>query len=374
MMVFGFSWLWIPVGLASLAFLVQCYHLFFRFSRLAFHKVKNSPSSREPVSVVICARNELKNLQAHLESFLSQDYPEFQVVVVNDCSWDESQSYLDDMVLKHKNLKVVVIKEQEKYQHGKKFALSLGIKAASYDLLLLSDADCLPASSDWIGRMSSSYTNGVEIVIGYGGYCKSPGVLNRIIRFDTFFNGMQYLSAALAGSAYMGVGRNLSYRKTLFFKNKGFANHNHLLSGDDDLFINETARAGNTAVQLHPDSFTLSVAKSSFGAWFRQKRRHQTTSEFYKSSHKLLIGSLFFSHFLFLAATVLLLVLGFHQVWVGSALALWYLIRFIIFGMSMRRLGELDNLWMLPFYDILILIVYPAIAVANMISKPKNWR
>ena len=373
-MVFGFSWPWILVGLAGFALLIQCFHLFFRFSRLAFHNIQNTPSARQPVSVVICARNELKNLQLHLESVLNQDYPDFQVIVVNDCSWDESQSFLDEMALKYSNLKVVSIKEQEKYLHGKKFALSLGIKAASHELLLLTDADCIPASSDWIGRMSSSYKQGIDLVIGYGGYCKAPGLLNRIIRFDTFFNAIQYISAALAGEPYMGVGRNLSYRKSLFFKNKGFANHNHLLSGDDDLFVNETAGNGNVAVQLHPDSFTWSVAKSTFGSWFRQKRRHQTTSAFYKPSHQLLIGSFFISQFLFLIFSVVLLTVGFQIMWVGIVLALWYLIRFVIFGMSMKRLGELDNLWLLPIYDLLIVFVYPAISVANMISKPKIWR
>ena len=374
MMDFVFSWQWWVVAIGAVAFLIQLGHLFFRFARLAFHQPANLPASKQPVSVIICARNELRNLQQFLDSVLNQDYHEYQVVVVNDCSWDESEKYLDEMVLKYQHLKVVTIREQEKYLHGKKFAVSLGIKAAVHDLLLLTDADCKPVTSDWISRMASAYVPGTEIVVGYGAYMKSSGFLNRLIRFDTVFSAMQYLSAALAGKAYMGVGRNLSYQKQLFFKNKGFAKHNHILSGDDDLFVNETARKDNVRVQIHPDSITVSVPKKTFSSWFHQKRRHQSTSAYYKSGHRWLIGSLFFSHLVFMLSVAMLLICWFQPYWVLGVFGFWLLARLIIFGMSMKKLGELDNLWMLPIFDFVIWFLYPALALSNSISKPKTWR
>lgn len=374
MMNFEFSWQWWVVAIGAIALLVQFGHLFFRFALVAFHRPSNQFDSKEPVSVIICARNELRNLQQFLLSVLTQNYPDYQVVVVNDCSWDESEKYLDEMALNYPHLKVVTIREQEKYIHGKKFAVSLGVKAASHDLLLLTDADCKPVSSDWISRMTSSYSPGTEIVVGYGAYMKSGGLLNRLIRFDTVFSAIQFLSAALAGKAYMGVGRNLSYRKSLFFKNKGFAKHNHVLSGDDDLFVNETARKDNVKVQIHPDSFTLSVPQKTFGGWFRQKRRHQSTSAYYKPGHRWQIGSMFFSHLIYMLATAFLLVVWFQPYWVLGVFGFWLLARLIIFGMSMKKLGELDNLWMLPLFDIVIWFLYPALALSNSISKPKTWR
>lgn len=369
-----FSWQGIVAAVGLLALLIQLYHVLFRFGRVAFHKPSNRPASKEPVSVIICARNELKNLQQFLESVLNQDYHEFQVVVVNDCSWDESEAYLDELLLKYPRLKVVTIREQEKYLHGKKFAISLGVKAAQYELLLFTDADCAPVSSDWISRMAAAYDPQTEIVLGYGGYFKTRGFLNRLIRFDTVFSAMQYLGAALSGNAYMGVGRNLSYRKSLFFKNKGFAKHNHLLSGDDDLFVNETARKGNVRVQLHPDAFSMSVPKQRFSEWFRQKKRHQMTSGFYRSSHQWLIGSMFFSHLIFLVTVTVFLVIGYQFEYVLGVLGFWFLIRLIIFGMSMKKLGELDNLWMLPVFDLAMWFIYPAVSLSNWISKPKTWR
>ena len=213
-------------------------------------------------------------LRKYIHVVLEQVYPDFEVIVVNDCSWDESGIYLEELQNKYKHLKIVTIKEQEKYRHAKKFALTLGIKSAKNDILLFTDADCMPASSTWIRDMHAHFNSGTEIVLGYGSYRKEKGFLNKMIRFDTFFIALQYFSFALTGMPYMGVGRNLSYRKSLFFGTKGFARHYHLLSGDDDLFVNENATDKNTEIEIQPDSFTYSDPKKTFGEWFRQKARH----------------------------------------------------------------------------------------------------
>ncbi|HNG85347.1 MAG TPA: glycosyltransferase, partial [Bacteroidia bacterium] len=173
---------------------------------MALHKTVNEPVSEiePPVSIIICARNELKNLKANLQRVLEQDYPRYQVIVVNDCSWDESEKYLEELSATYKHLKIVSIKEQERYQHGKKFALTIGIKSALFDHLLLIDADCYPASNQWMRLMMQPYKQQTRIVIGYGAYIKSSSILNRWVRFDTAFNAMQYLSFALSGNPYMG--------------------------------------------------------------------------------------------------------------------------------------------------------------------------
>jgi biofilm PGA synthesis N-glycosyltransferase PgaC len=364
----------IIAAIGLIAMLVQLFHYLVLFSRLSFYKVPVRQSAAEPVTVIICARNELKNLKANLESVLTQDYPDFQVVVVNDCSWDESGKYLEEIQPQYPNLKIVTINEQEKYRHGKKFALSLGIKAASHDILLMTDADCQPMSKNWIRTMVSGYRPGTEIVIGYGAYRKEPGLLNKWVRMDTVFNAVQYLSAALRRNTYMGVGRNLSYRKSLFFKNKGFASHNHIMSGDDDLFVNETARPDNTIVELQQDSFTGSSTRNTFGGWLKQKKRHMSTGNFYKSGHKMLIASFFLSQFMFYAVAITLLVAGFQPVWVLSAIGLRLLVQLTIFGTSMKKLGEIDIIWMLPVFDIIVVLLYPSLSISNLLFKDKTWR
>jgi biofilm PGA synthesis N-glycosyltransferase PgaC len=355
-------------------FLIQVMYYLFVFSRLAFYKKPSKNPVRFPVSVIICAKNELKNLHEFLPLVLEQDYPDFQVVVVNDCSWDESEKYLEEMEAKHANLKVVTIKEQEKYQHGKKFALALGIKAAKNEYLLLTDADCRPSGNQWIGEMVRNFDDEKEIVIGYGGYIKEPGFLNKWIRMDTVFNAMQFLSYALNHNAYMGVGRNLAYKKSLFFKNKGFASHYHIMSGDDDLFINEVATPSNHTIEISPTAFTCSRAKSKFGDWLRQKKRHMSSSALYKTKHKLLLGMFYLTQEFFYISCILLLFLKLFPDVVVSAFIFRLILLWFITGRNMKKLGEIDLWWFVPVYDLMVLVLYPALSVSNMIFKNKTWK
>ena len=362
------------VAMSGSMLAIQLYYQLGVFGKLAFHKeAKRSPVTT-PVSVIICARNELKNLKLNLEAVLKQDYPDFQVVVVNDCSWDESGKYLEEIQPLYSHLKVVTLNEQEKYLHGKKFALSLGIKAAKHDLLLLTDADCKPVSPNWISSMVAGYHPETEIVIGYGAYNKQPGLLNKWIRMDTVFNAIQFLSYALNHHPYMGVGRNLSYRKSLFFKNKGFARYNHVMSGDDDLFVNETATSKNTKVVLDPNAFTTSVPRSSFGSWLNQKKRHMSTGTHYISGDKFRLGLYFASKVLFYISLAILIIIGFPWQIILGIWLLRFLTQMLIFGKCMKKLSEFDIVWLIPFFDLAVVFLYPTLALSNLLFKDKTWK
>lgn len=354
--------------------LIQLIYYIFIFGKLALYKSGEKVANAFPVSIIICAKNELKNLKEFLPAVLDQKYPDYQVVVVNDCSWDETEKYLEEMESNYKHLKVVTLREQEKYQHGKKFALSLGIKAAKNEHLVFTDADCRPAGNLWLNEMVKNFKGNTEIVIGYGAYLKEPGLLNKWIRMDTVFNAIQYLSYALINNAYMGVGRNLAYKKSLFFKNKGFASHYHIMSGDDDLFINEVADKKNTCIEINPASFTFSKAKTTIGSWIRQKRRHMSTSGYYKPRHKFLLGLFYSSQFLFYISFLSLLVLKLFLKVIVLAFIIRLIVQWFLIGRNMKKLGELDLWWLLPVYDILVVLIYPALSVSNLIFKNKTWK
>ncbi|MGZ3866639.1 MAG: glycosyltransferase, partial [Bacteroidia bacterium] len=214
-------WIVLVFGLVTI---YQCYVYLFVYGKLSFYKGEPVATEFPPVSVVICAKNEADNLLEYLPKILQQEYPgDYEVVVVNDCSWDNTEDVLREYSKIFPNLKTIVIKEDDYYKHGKKFALMVGIKGTKYEHILFTDGDCCPESNHWIKEMMLGYTAGKEIVIGYGPYKKDAGFLNKMIRFDAFTIGIQYLSLGIANKAYMGVGRNLSYKKDLFFKNKGFA-------------------------------------------------------------------------------------------------------------------------------------------------------
>lgn len=282
------------------------YYYWVFFGNMAFFNegIKPSKTFEEPVSIIIAARNEYENLQKSLPAILNQDYPNFEVIVVNDCSWDESQAWLEELQKTEPRLKVSQLIEQEKYPTGKKFALTIGIKAAKNSLLLFTDADCFPASNQWLRLMQNQFSSGKDIVLGVSPHNKKAGFLNKFIRYEGLVTTQFYISAALANNPFMGVGRNLAYRKELFFKHKGFASHQHIKSGDDDLFINQAATASNTAIQINPDSFVYTEPKTTFNAWAHQKTRHLTTGKLYKTKHKRLLGMHYLLMFLFYVSLV----------------------------------------------------------------------
>lgn len=355
-------------------FLLQLWFYLGVFRRVAFFKKINASSATPPTSIVICARNEDDNLVEYLPLVLSQDYPEYEVVVVNDCSFDNTADVLEEFSRKYDRLKVVTIKEDENFSHGKKFALMVGIKGTKYEHMLLTDADCRPAGKDWLRSMVANFDERAEIVLGYGAYEKSKGLLNKLIRFDTFYIALQYFSLAIGGNTYMGVGRNLAYRKSLFFRHKGFRSHYHIESGDDDLFVNEAATADNTRVELSRESFTVSKPKRTFNGWVRQKRRHITTAKHYKSGSKSRLGILAFAQYLFWITFIALLIM---QADVYVVLGLWFIrfvIQLLIFKKSMDQLEERDLFLFSPVFELFFLFFYPCLALSGVFVKKNKWK
>lgn len=353
---------------------IQLFYYLYFFRRVAFYKAgERQQSQQHPVSVVVCARDEDENLARNLPGVLVQDYPStHEIIVVNDNSFDDSKYILEGLQKKFKNLQVVDLTQEAKHIAGKKYPLSIGIKEAKHEILLLTDADCVPASEHWLYKMQDAFADGVEVVLGYGAYQKHPSFLNKAIRFETFHTALQYLGYALAGTPYMGVGRNLAYRKSLFFRNKGFSFINHIPSGDDDLFINRVANGRNTTVVLDPDAFTLSAPKTSWRDWRRQKSRHYSTGKFYKASHQALLGfytaSFFFFYPLFFAS-----VFFFDWRYALMPFGVRLIIQAIIWKKAMQKLGEEDLFPAFLFWDVW-LFVYYLIFARSVYKKPrKTW-
>lgn len=360
--------------LCSITFIQIFYYLFF-FSRLAFFKtaIKNNTQTH-PVSVIICARDEAANLAKNLPGSLVQAYSTtHEVIVVNDNSFDDSKYLLEEFERNFKHLKVVELKQEAKMIPGKKFPLSVGIKTAKYEIVLLTDADCVPSSEHWIEKIQESYDDSTEIVLGYGAYHKKKGLLNRLIRWETFHTALQYLSYALAGKPYMGVGRNLSYKKAIFFRHKGFSSFNHISSGDDDLFINTAATKNNTKINISPEAFTLSDSPNSWNQWVKQKRRHYSTAKYYKPLHKFLLGIYSLSHFLFFP--LLISAVAFYN-WQWSLLvfSIRFIIQLIILYPSMKKLNEKDLFPFLLLLDIWMFFYYIIFSITLLQKPSASWK
>jgi glycosyltransferase involved in cell wall biosynthesis len=363
----------LPCLLGIVAAIQLWYYLHF-FMRLVNYSATQKTASQEyPVSVIICEKNEAENLVKNLPGILFQDYKTtHEVIVVNDNSIDESKYILEEFQRTFKNLTVIPLKQEAKGIPGKKFPLSVGIKSSRHEIVLLTDADCIPASEHWMKKMQGGYQPGIEVVLGYGPYKKYPGLLNKMIRFETFHTALQYFSYALAGRPYMGVGRNLSYRKDTFLRNKGFSTINHIPSGDDDLFVNMIANKNNTAIVIDKEAHTLSEPHKNWHDWMQQKNRHYTTARFYKPSHKFLL-SLYATLQTLIYPLAIATAIFFNWYIAVGIFAVRLIVQAVVWYKCMKKLNEADLFPFFLFFDIWM-FVYNLFFFPSLFKSPsRRW-
>ncbi|SNR78573.1 glycosyltransferase [Flavobacterium sp. ov086] len=354
---------------------IQIFYYLGVFGKFAFAKPQEITSKKLPISVIVCAKNEEENVKKFIPLLAEQDYPDFEIVLIDDASSDETLEVFEEFEKQYANIRLVKVQNNEAFWGNKKYALTLGIKASKKDYLLFTDADCYPTSKNWITAMTSQFTMNKTIVLGYGGYEKvERSLLNKVIRFETVLTAVQYFSWAKIGLPYMGVGRNLAYKREEFFNVNGFIDHIQVRSGDDDLFINQAANKANTAISYTPESFTYSKPKETYKEWFTQKRRHTSTAEYYKFFDKMQLGLFFSTQLLFFLLVILLLSFQFQWIAVLAILATRYTIVWTVIGFSAGKLKENDLKVWFPIVEIVLIFTQINIFITNIFSKPVHWK
>ena len=357
---------------AVMTFLQVGYYGFF-FRKFAAKKSEEKTTFPEPVSVIIACHNEAKNIENHIDKWINQDFPVFELVLIDDASTDDTALVLQKIAAHYNNVQIVSIASNVSYKGNKKNALTTGIEKAKYEYLLFTDADCIPASEHWISEMSKGFTEGKSLVLGYGKYAHRNTFLNKLIRYETLLTAWQYFSYALWGMPYMGVGRNMAYTKSIFQKAKGFSTHTHLKSGDDDLLVSEVGNAENTAVIFNEQAFTVSIPKETWTDWFRQKRRHITTSSAYKMMHKVLLSVFYISQIGFYVLFFILIFKGLLTKFVIFVVVLRFVAYYSTLLPVAKKLKEQDLILFAPILEGFLIVSQGFIFVSNVISKPKNW-
>ncbi|GAA4850293.1 glycosyltransferase [Algivirga pacifica] len=360
--------------LFCIVILIQLGYILIGYSKVLFFKAPSSITpSTEGISVIIAAKDEYSRLKVLIPTLLQQSYPNFEIIVILDRCQDDSEKYLKGI----NDQRLHIIKQDivEKGCSPKKSALTKGIQAARHERLLFTDADCLPMSKDWIQQMVQPYQVGMknEIVLGVSLYQTGSGLLQKFIQFETLHTATQYLSMALWGIPFMGVGRNLSYRKSTFLKHGGFGNQMNILSGDDDLMINKMAHSSNTSICIHQAGQTYSFPETTWRSWYRQKKRHLSVGKFYSLRNKILLGfnstsqiSVYFLYLILLALDI--------QV-VAASLLFWSRIGglTLVLYQSARRLHSPLSWWLVPLMDLLHVIYQLVIGMVATLSKQKTW-
>lgn len=365
----------------TLSLIIQLGIHWIRFAKLAFTKSKpvmKPDDALEPVSVVVCARDAYEHLTELIPALLSQDYPDFEVVVVNDCSDDDTGTYLEDLERREPRIKPVQLRQHLNFFNGKKFPLSMGIKSASHDLLILTDANCRPTSNQWLRSMVGCYGNATEIVVGYAPYTKKAGLLNLLMRFDAVQQALIYLSAALAGKPCSGTGKNLSYRQRLFYRQKGFTSHYTMDAGDDDLFISQAATKKNTGVHIDADNTVACIAPTSFKDWYFEQRRRYSTIKKHRAGIRAFSTVHYWSQFLFYAGFIALLALppafslsvetppaAYYYPIIGGLFLLRYITQLLVYRGAAHHLGEHGLLPGLILWDFIFALLTPAFRIGG---------
>jgi len=353
--------------------LINCayYLLFSKFSFLK--KSEKIASEKYPVSLIVCAKNEAENLQKFIPLWQKQNYPNFEIILINDASIDETLEVMEAFAENDSRIQIVNVKNNEAFWANKKYALTLGIKRAKNKRLIFTDADCYPASDEWLATMASKFSDKKQLILGYGPYEKQPGFLNKIIRFETMMTAVQYFSYAKAGNPYMGVGRNLAYTSTLYYENNGFMSHIKIPSGDDDLFVNEAATAENVEICVEPEAFTYSLPKKKKKKWLMQKKRHYSTAKLYKPKHRFLLGFYYIFNLLFWLLVPIILFTDFWIFGLGI-IFIRLLFQYLIIGNAAQKLKEPDLVAFIPFYELFLIFTQLSIFISNSGEKNSRWK
>lgn len=366
------------LALFGLVIIIQLYYYLFRFGRVLRFKPQHQTaagSQAESLSVIVCAHNEHANLEKLIPAIFQQDYPQFELLVVDDRSSDGSDDFLKAAKQNYPALKIVRIEQAPPHFTAKKYALTMGIKHAKNDLLVFTDADCMPASPQWLAEMARPFAQeGVKINLGFSQYQQEKGFLNSFIRFETLLTGLMYLGAALAGSPYMGVGRNLAYRKSFFLEKKGFLKHRTLNGGDDDLFVNQNANKKNTRVSIGNNALVYSIPKRSVKEWYRQKLRHMVIGKWYKKRTKWRLGLFTAVQLLFWITFVALLSLWIEPYWVMGGFLIRMISLYWVLIAGSKKLGAEYSTWYILLLDFLLVFYYIFIGLAALFTKKITWK
>jgi glycosyltransferase involved in cell wall biosynthesis len=365
---------------------IQIIYLLLIFTRVSFFKQKMLKTSalenskEEGVSVLIVAHNERENLKTLVPALFNQAYGNYEVMVINDRSNDGTRQLLEEFSAVYPNFRTVTVKSTPDHVHPKKYALTLGVKVAAFDILLLTDADCLPASNNWIEKMSAPLRNeGKDFALGHAPYKKESSLLNQWIQYETLWTTLLSFSFALWKAPILGVGRNLCYRKSLFLSKKAFHGLWDIIGGDDDLFVNKYATGKNTAVVIDPESCTLSHPKTTWGSYSTQKKRHLHVGKYYKWIDKFKIGWYSLSHLVFWVVSLLILFfLGIENNWehflyiIGIIIVRMIFLTIVINGAS-KKLEGISRFWFTPIFDVLYIGYFWIMGTISFLTKTVKW-
>ena len=341
------------------------------FSSVLWKQKKANNSSTPPISVIIFAKNCASYLEKNITYFLNQKYPNFEILLVNNASFDETDDVIEQLKEKHPQLKIVDVENNEAFWGNKKYATTLAIKAAKYEHLLFTEANCVPKSEFWIAEMSKLFSEEKTIVLGYKKLILGNNFTSYLIRFQHVLLTIQGFFAAKSLTPFMAFGENYGFTKNDFFRVKGFVNHIKIRDGKDDLFVRDAAQKNNASYQLSSESFIECETNYTFKSWFLEQRKKNILQKQYKLKHRFFLNFFMFTKVGFYALATYLFFVYSYQILLPIVL-FYLLFKAIVMGLATKKLGEISVFFLSPILDILLIFIQISIFIANLISKPNH--
>ena len=358
-----------------IVFSIQLTYYLFIFGKFSFSKKTENNNQKPPISVIICTKNQEQNVLNYIPLLLNQNYPNFEIVLIDNASSDGTLDVFEEFEKNNSNIKLVKVENNEAFWGNKKFALTLGIKAAKNEYLLFTDPQCYPTSTEWIAEMSTHFSKEKTIILGYNSIIKiKNSFLNKLIRFENLLSSTQAFGWAKAGKPYTGNGKNLAYKREEFFKTNGFIEHMKTRTGEDALFINQAANSNNTTICTSKNSTILTNETPNFKQWIHTTRIVYNNHSKFKLFDKLQLKTFYTSQLLVIILPIILLANQYQWIIVASLLTTRYIITWITLGYSANKLNQKDLLVLYPIYEITTLLIQLNIFITNKITKPKDWK
>lgn len=346
-----------------------------RFKRDVVSKQPSANGQQPSVSVVMVVHNEAEFLKSSLPYLLEQDYPDYEIVIVDYTSTDDTRYVLRVCSENYPNLKPILFPHDVNMFQGKKYPLSIGIKSATKDVILLTEAESVPRSFDWVSQMMKGYCGDTQIVMGCNIVKSNGTLLGAFQQYENMTYNASYIGAMAMGNPFTATGRNLSFRRDFFFKQGGFISHYSIPDGADDLFVNANANSRNSSVVLSSDAFVVSEPRSSFRLWHQDRSHRLYTRRYYGLKDKLMLAFYPLSQFVFLASLVLLLVFQLFPWQLLVALLVVKLIWQIVSALPLAKRFEIKKIqFFAPLFEFYFLFANTFMTTFALRRKNKQWR
>jgi glycosyltransferase involved in cell wall biosynthesis len=354
--------------------LLQLIYYVFVYGKVSRYRLPEENYNFPPVSVVLVTKDEQENLKERLPVILEQQYPDFEVVIVNNASSDETEFVLKVFQKIYPQLKVVNLYSEAPNKFlGKKYPLSIGIKSAKNDCVLLTNVNCVPNSLFWIMNMVRGLSQTRNTIIGFNFYEREKTLFNSLVQYDTIINAINYGGMALLGNPYKATGDNIIISREEFFNSGSFLSLYNVACGDMELYVNRITKGKKTSVILNEEAYIKTETPQSFSLWCRYKKRNIKTAYYYKFLDKLLVAIPSWTTLFFYATFVTLFLLNFPWQWILTGCILKFAIQIIFFQNASKVLMKNNLCIFAPLFEIFFLVFNTIMGISVLFSRKDRW-